>query len=88
MCSKMFFNFTALFHHYGSAHPSFTDIKMCLYDGLLFENYGSLEKHVAIHAPKNKTLAKIKLELEKKVIQQSTLELISQADNNNKLSCG
>lgn len=64
MCSKMFYNFTALFHHYGNSHTGFTDIKMCLYDGLLFENYESLEKHVSVHAVKAKS-ARIKLEIEK-----------------------
>lgn len=83
MCSKMFFNFTALFHHYGNCHPSFADIKMCLYDGLLFENYGSLEKHVVIHAPKVKA-GRIKLEKEMKV----TNVISSSTDNNKKLSCG
>lgn len=77
MCSKMFYNFTALFHHYGNSHTGFTDIKMCLYDGLLFENYESLEKHVSVHVVKAKS-ARIKLELEKPAM----------IINNNSFDCG
>jgi hypothetical protein len=45
----MFFNFAALFHHYGSFHPGFSGIYMCLYDGTIFDSFASLEEHVSIH---------------------------------------
>jgi hypothetical protein len=64
MCSKMFYNFTALFHHYNSTHSGLSDIKMCLKDGFLFENLVGLQEHVKAHEMKAK-LPRIKMEVEK-----------------------
>lgn len=64
MCSKMFFNFTALFNHYNSSHSGLSDIKMCLKDGFLFEDLAGLQQHVAVHETRAK-LPRIKMEVEK-----------------------
>lgn len=48
-CSKMHYNLAALFRHYVSDHAGYSFINICLYDGLLFDDFESLESHVAMH---------------------------------------
>jgi hypothetical protein len=48
----MFYNFTALTHHYASSHKEFEPAKfMCLYDGIFYPDFETLKQHIANHKP-------------------------------------